>query len=147
MNQIKSELEELKIMQKHPKIYLSNYFNDLLSKIYLEFIIKEEIKQKWLEIKEKIQLFESKSLEQIKPFTTFDNEIDSIEEKLQNNSIDLEQAVKLIDDLKLKIEKILFSNKTILFMNDYGLEKKSFLLIINDEYLRKSIIDENYKLF
>jgi Leucine-rich repeat (LRR) protein len=143
MDQIKSELEELKIMQKHPKIYLSNYFNDLLSKIYLEFIIKEEIKQKWLEIKEKIQLFESKSLEQIKPFNTYDNEIHSIEQKLQNNSIaDSEQAIKLIDDLKLKIETILFSNKTILFMNDYGLEKKSFLLIINDEYLRKSAIDE-----
>ncbi len=69
----------------------------------------------------------------IKSFNTFDKEIKLIEDKL--NYSNLTELAKLIDELKYKIEKVLFSNKSIFFY-DKG-TKYSFLVIINDEYIRK----------
>jgi Leucine-rich repeat (LRR) protein len=39
----------------------------------------------------------------------------------------------------------LFSNKTIMFIKNYGTYKKTFLLIINDEYLKKSAFENDEK--
>jgi len=47
-----------------------------------------------------------------------------------------------INELKYKIEKALFSNKTILFIIKMEVEY-SFLLVKNDEYIRKKCIDDN----
>jgi len=39
----------------------------------------------------------------------------------------------------------LFSNKTIIFIHNYGAYKKTFLLIINDEYIKKSTFENDEK--
>ena len=46
-----------------------------------------------------------------------------------------------INELKYKIEKALFSNKTILFIIKMKVEY-SFLLVKNDEFIRKKCIDD-----
>ena len=91
-----------------------------------------------MDIINKIESFEQDAFNKwsSKCINTYDTEIKSIEDQL--NKLDLTEITKQIDEVKYKIEKILFSNKSILFI-----EKDSFLLIINDEYIQKSSI-ENY---
>jgi hypothetical protein len=129
--------KELKLMQKHPKFYLANFFSDLKRQVDLTFALKLNEKKKYIEIISKIESFEQECYN-IKPFDTFNNEIQSIEQQILNNNNNNNK----IDDIKYKIERKLFNNKSILFMKDYGKEKKTFLLIINDEYVRKKTIDD-----
>jgi len=120
--------EELIFMQKNPNLYLNNYFTDLKQQVNLTFFCREDEKEKWNKIIYEIQVFEQVCYKQIKPFNTFDQEINALE-PFQSREI---------DDLKYKIEQKLFQNKSILFLKDYGYEKKTFLLIINNVYLRKN---------
>ena len=82
-------------------------------------------------------MFEQHLYTQIKPFSTFSNEIEIIKKVLDNS--DLNEILKSIDKIKYNIEKVLFSNKTIVYIKNYG--KSSFLLKLNDEYIRMSSID------
>ncbi len=59
----------------------------------------------------------------------------------QLNKLDLTEITKQIDEVKFKIEKTLFSNKSILFIETKY--RNSFLLIINDEFIQKSCIDND----
>ncbi len=67
-----------------------------------------------------------------------------MEEKLSKNQNNRSNIIsnKLIDEIKYQLEKMLFSNKSILFFAE-----KSFLLIINDEYIAKSCIESARELF
>lgn len=96
---------------------------------------KNNEKDKYLEIINKIESFEQETYTKIKPFNTFDNEI-----KLFTN-------INEMNEIKYKIEKVIFSNKSILFLNDLLIidnNKRFFfnennikiLLILNDIYLR-----------
>ena len=108
--------EELKSMQSNPRLYLANYFIDLKQQVDLDFALKLDEKIKYLEIINKIEEIEKDYYKRSKPFSTFDQEIDSL-------------VVELADDLKYRIEEKLFQQKTILFIKDHGEEKKRFLLI------------------
>ncbi len=110
------ENEDLKLMQSHPRFYLANYFSDLKREVDLVYAFKTEEKDKYTEIINKIELAEQECY-QVKP---------------------------LIEQDKYKIEKKLFKNQSFIFMKDYGLKRKTFLLIINDEYLTKTAF-RNYK--
>jgi len=136
-NASNEEIEELKSMQNYPKLYAANYFEDLKNKVDLTFIAKDNEnneQDKYLEIINKIESFEQETYNKIKPFNTFDNEINLITNTNE------------IDEIKYKIEKIIFSNKSILFLNDLlFIEDKRFffnennikiLLILNDIYLK-----------
>ncbi len=50
--------------------------------------------------------------------------------------------MKLLNDIKFKIETEIFNNKSIHFFENFN--KKMFLLIINDKYLRKNTITSEY---
>ena len=66
-----------------------------------------------------------------------------IEDKLKNNLNNVTDITKLIGEVKYKIEKIIFSNKTILFIDKktrFNPKSNSFLLIVNDEYISNSLI-------
>jgi Leucine-rich repeat (LRR) protein len=129
--------EELKIMQKHPNLYLANYFSDLKHDVDLRFFEKEDENSKYIEIITKIEQIEQDYYNRSKSFNTFDQEINSL----------VELDVESIDDLKYKIEEKLFQKKTILFIEDFGKEKKTFLLILTNGYLRKSKLDNFYEYF
>jgi Leucine-rich repeat (LRR) protein len=141
MNVIMDQIDELKQMQNFPRFYLSNYFDELKNEIDIKYAVEQDEQAKYLEIIKNIELFEQDAYKNSKSFNTFDKEIKLIEDKL--NDSNLNEITQLIDELKYKIEKILFSNKSIFFYdlvyNDY-----SFLIIINDEYIRKNNCVEYY---
>ena len=62
------KIKELKLMQKHPKFYLANFFSDLKRQVDLTFALKQNEKQKYLEIINKIELVEQECYNKIKPF-------------------------------------------------------------------------------
>lgn len=142
MDKIDFQIEELKSMQSYPKLYLSKYFSDLKRDVNLAFELKLDKNDEFLEIINTIELIENTTINKIKPFDTFKKDIQSIERQ-QN---DLNLLMIIIDEIKYEIERILFSNKSILFMNNY--KNNTFLLIIKDEYLRKiNTNDDNRYLF
>ncbi len=114
-------IAEINLMQKHPRLYLANYFDDLKRDFDLEYALKPEKNEKYLEIINIIELFEQNSYKKIKSFNEFLTDED-------------------LDQLEYKIGQNIFSNKTILWF------KKKFLLIINDEYIRKDKIISNNNL-
>jgi hypothetical protein len=156
MNKVKRAIEDLRLMQQYPKFYLANYFSDLKREIDLEFI---PLNENYSEIINMIEKAEINSYNNARKFITFDSQIDFIEKQLDNNNSNphLNYLLRLIDELKYKIEKYLHSNKTIMFLKNWviqwnGIDKKwdekTFLLIINDEYLRKNtLLDNNFECF
>ena len=123
------QIDELKQMQKFPRFHLSKYFDDLKNEIDLKYALKLDEQVKYLEIIKNIELFEQDAYKKCKSFNTFDNEIKLIEDK--SNDSNLNEITQLIDELKYKIEKKIFSNKSILFYEkerdyeiDYGDDDK-----------------------
>jgi hypothetical protein len=137
MDEILDQTNELKQMQKFPRFHLSKYFDELKNEIDLKYALKQDEQVKYLEIIKNIELFEQDAYKKCKSFNTYDNEIKSIEDKL--NDSNLNEITQLIDELKYKIERVLFS----IFFYDKG-TKYSFLVIINDEYIRKNNCVEYY---
>jgi len=74
MNLKSKKIDELKLMQSYPRLYIANYFSDLKRQVDLTFALKLDKKQKYLEIIDKIELIESESYK-IKAFNTFDFEL------------------------------------------------------------------------
>jgi Leucine-rich repeat (LRR) protein len=146
MNDTKDKIDELKQMQKFPKYYLSQYFDELKAQVDTKYALKLDEKDKYLEIINKIESFEQAAYNNwsSKRINTYDNEIKLIEDQLI--VLDLTEITKLIDEVKYNIEKITFSNKSILFIDEksrFYFNSNSFLLIINDEYIRISCIDKD----
>ncbi len=141
MDKITLKIDEIKSIQKNPKFYLANYFNYLKRKVNSAFFEN----QKQLEIINRINLFEKDLNNKTVPFNSFNHEIQLIEHQLTKNDFNINKTLKSIDEIKYKIEKKLFSNKSCIFF------RNQFLLIINDEFLRKNTIEfvsqitENFK--
>jgi Leucine-rich repeat (LRR) protein len=153
MNEIINQIEELKQMQRFPRYYLSNYFEELKTQVDTKYALKLDDKDKYLEIINSIESFEQNAYNKwsSKSINKYDDEIKLIEDKLNNNLNNVIDYTKLIGELKLKIEKMIFLNKTILFIDKktrFNFKSNSFLLIVNDEYISNSLIenDSNEKL-
>jgi Leucine-rich repeat (LRR) protein len=150
MNQIKNRIDELKQIQQFPRYHLAKYFDELKSKVDLKYALNFKEQDKYSEIIKTIESFEQDSYNKwkSKSINTYDNEIKSIEDNL-NNNFNLTDIARLIDGVKFKIEKIIFSNKSVLFIDDIknivkdSSNSDSFLLIINDEFISKSYIDHD----
>jgi hypothetical protein len=148
MDEILDQTNELKQMQKFPRFHLSKYFDELKNEIDLKYAVKQNEQDKYIEIIKNIESFEQEAYKKCKSFNTFDKEIKSIEDKL--NDSNFTEMTQLIDELKYKIEKVIFSNKSIFFYEkerDYEInyddddKKSSLLIILNDIYIRKKSID------
>jgi tRNA(Glu) U13 pseudouridine synthase TruD len=115
MNDIKDKIDELKQMQKFPNYYLSQYFGELKAQVDTKYALKEDERDKYLEIITNIESFEQNVYKKwsSKSINTYDNEIKSIEDQLiakqsiLTSSISLVIALtkitKLIDEVKYKI--------------------------------------------
>jgi hypothetical protein len=117
------QIDELKQMQNFPRFYLSNYFDELKNEIDLKYAVEQDEQVKYLEIIKNIESFEQEAYKKCKSFNTFDKEIKSIEDKL--NDSNLNEITQLIDELKYKIEKEIFLNKSIFFYEkerDYAID-------------------------
>ncbi len=102
-------------------------------KVDLVFAFKLDETDKYMKIINRIELVEQECYSKIKSFNLFNLEIDQAQ---MNNDM------KLLNDIKFKIETEIFNNKSIHFFENFN--KKMFLLIINDKYLRKNTITSEY---
>ncbi len=146
MNAFANRIEELKSIQNMPRLYLADYFSDLKTQVDLIYTLNLNEKDKYIEIINSIESNEQESYKKIKKFTTFNEEIQSIEEQLNHANLNMDKINKEIDGLLYKIEKKIFSNKTIIFLKDYGSKKHTFLLILNNEYLRNKSLESSLDL-
>jgi len=128
---MEDEVAQLKSIFEIPKLYLADFFIDLKSKVDLSFVtqkinLETENKIKWLEIIKRIESFEQDTYKRSSLINQqFKQEINQFE---SNKSSILE--------LRNKIEKCLFANKTICFI------QKS-LIIVDDEYMSSNSIYSN----
>jgi hypothetical protein len=151
MNEIINQIEELKQMQQFPRYYLSKYFEELKTQVDTKYALKLDEKDKYLEIINSIESFEQDAYNKwsSKRINTYDDEIKLIEDELNNNLNNVIDVTKLIGEFKLKVEKMIFSNKTILFIDKktiFNFKSDSFLLILNDEYISNSLIDDSSQM-
>lgn len=65
-------------MKEHAKLYLANYIIDLKNEVDLEFSMKQEKNNNYMEIINGIEVFENDCYK-IKPFNTFNNKIQLLE--------------------------------------------------------------------
>ena len=72
MNVLIEEIDELKQMQKFPRLYLSNYFDELNNEIDLKYAVKQDEQNNYLEIIKNIELFEQDAYKKLKSFNTYD---------------------------------------------------------------------------
>ena len=127
-----------------PSLYLENYFIELRNDIDKEFALKQlelqndeekkkDLNELWQKIIEKTDSFEKsciKSSYDLEKHKTRINKIDTI---LNNQeTINLKKAEEEIKTEEINLLKILFQNKTILFL------KNQKLVILNDEFISKT---------
>jgi hypothetical protein len=112
MNKLNSNFNELKLMRNYPKIYLINYLTDL------QMNLNKEEKENYSKVLKIIQ--SSNYLNYEIKLKAIDEEILFIEQLLANNSIDssetINKTMKSIDKIKYKIEKLIFSDETIVLL-------------------------------
>lgn len=148
------DLEDLKSIFEIPRLHISNYFTDLRAEIDLAFI-KDNNDQNcelWNEMIEIVNKHEKECLKKItknkfseQSTVDFMQKIDLIETNIKNQI----ETKALIEDEKFKIEKMLFLNQTLIFLdvNNYknmNLLKRSHLfklIAISDEFISKNGID------
>lgn len=165
-----AELEDLKNIFTYPRYYLSNYFSNLRHEVDSEFVrkdlketnqqIKTEIKKNWIEMISKIDTFEQECFnKQIK--NSFNDHINTkqtselinlIETELKNEEIDEQSIKNRIYDEILKLEKVLFLNKLMVFLPKqqgyYSVCKRldmnttvGILIYITNDYLGRITIE------
>ncbi len=120
-----NEFNQLHKLYHVPEIYLSSFFGELRTKIENE--LKDKLEENSMLISFLIR-YEAKIKEKIRTINKFEKDFKSIEENIEKTT------VKEINHLKFKIERYLFSNKTLMFIKSYD-NLKNVLFLINDIYL------------
>jgi len=153
LNTAKNSLSELKSIHDLPRLYLADYFTSMFDEVDMAFTQKKmptvTMNTKWIEILKRIESFGKECMRRTtattgNQFAQVSNEtkqnIQQIEIQLNTLTTSPNKILKQIEAERLKMEKILFGNKTIIFMNDYGWPRKTFLVIVTDEYISKNNI-------
>ncbi len=160
VQQIRSELQELKLTYKYQELFFRKYFNSLRSQINKELTQKltsqqlaekkKDLNKLWNQLNEKIDYFEGYYLNTIltdKFINELTAKLNSIETLLKSHDYCLIDS--LILNEKEKIERNLFQNKTIVFLvvKDYlnGSYRDLIdgkLLILNDVFISPRDFEE-----
>lgn len=144
------KFEQLKLLITLPRLYIANYFSDLRAEVDLAFVKQNLIEQNiknWTEIIAAISQFEIECLKQ-QPNNQLgehltqiaSKQIELMEHKLTSNDLLDEKDDLVLNEQLFKIEKIVFKNKTLIFLEKPCLK----LLVIKNEYLARGSI-ENFK--
>ena len=165
MDQLRTQLNELKKMINSPQTYLIDYLSNLRDQVNYLFVDKQEKKfQKvWTQMIKKIDQFERESLNRLSEFEEcFSNQfkyetrlrLSIIEEEMinlgpinWNNSFRIDDFREILIKEKTKLERIIFSNQTIMLLDkDCPLKEliskvlNARLIIIRDVYICKDSI-------
>jgi hypothetical protein len=141
-----NKIEDLKLKLKFPNYYLSDYLFNLKNEIDLSFSKKQlneiqngnetnlnRINKQWIDLINEIESFED---ECVKKHQRKNKATDLFKTKRFEQEINSIQNEQQYAKINYKIEKYIFSNKTISFMEGYEVfnNEKPFIFRINDEY-------------
>jgi len=181
MNELISEFERLKSIFECPRLYICNHFNELRCQVDLSFCqklntttnekmknqLRTELNESWTEIIKSIDTFETKCLrhkpsnkfntilsqEIIQKIKFIDRIIKQLSLNLEDQSTQIKYVCNLVYDEIFKIEKIIFLNQTLMFLDETKCKIKNLfnkftskssagkLLVIRNEYFGKKSID------
>ncbi len=108
MNELINQIDKLKQIQQFTRYHLSKYFDELKNQIDTKYALKQDEKNKYLEIIKNIESFEQDAYNKwsSKSINTCDNEIKLIEERL--NDLNLTKITSLIEKVNIKLKKCCF---------------------------------------
>lgn len=145
-----NEYEKLKLILENPRFYLSSFFSDLRTQVDLEFAQKQvnsinneeshtKLNTNWMQIIQKIDEFESECYKARlantfakETYLKFTNRLNQIEDKLKDASN--KDNTALLDEIyaiRFRLEQIMFSNRTILFLAKSRFETTHLLAKLN----------------
>jgi hypothetical protein len=123
--EINKNFEKLKQIFQFPRFYLSEYFTNLKTEVDLAFSLEEqqaddrtEFKKNWVDMIQRIENFEQECFKKKKTNVFNDvisDQVKFIELNLNDFNLDIQS---LIDETIYKIEKELFLNKTLIFLDE-----------------------------
>jgi len=153
LNEINASLEYIYLMLQSPKLFICNYFSNLKTELDTYFAQNQSINEtnQWTYLIKKIERYEQEYYKNCSLTETFKEkiklEIKFIQTKISYAKLNkvtklyYEQLKELTDCTEYKTEKVLLSNRTFIFLNNFlnrfDSKKSSLLLIVNDEYVRK----------
>ena len=150
--QLLKDLEELKDIIEFSRLYLANYFSELRNEVDKEFIsilmhhhgdeqIKTNLNQSWKKMIEHINSFEEQCINTTVDLTENEERINSIETTLNEST---ESIQEMIDIEEYSLMKLLFQNKTIVYLDAKHILKKyksntnaGKLILLDGETIRK----------
>ena len=149
LKELTRSLIQLKNLYDLPTIYIDDYFSQITKEIDDEFNQKKIIASNYQKINKRIEILRNNCIDRIKD--SYENDFkDKIDKEIKLFEMQIDQFVsneetfkkikESINKTENKINKYLFSNQTIVLMTNFGKEKKTFLLIINDEYFSKETL-------
>jgi hypothetical protein len=145
-NKNSNKIEDLKLKLKFPNYYLSDYLFNLKNEIDLSFSKKQlneiqngnetnlnRINKQWIELINEIESFEDECVKKNQRKTRTTDLLFKTKTYQEITSIQNQQQYEKIN---YKIEKFIFSNKTISYMEGFEVfnNEKPFIFRINDEY-------------
>lgn len=128
IDELRDQLDVLKSIYDSPLSYLTQFFFNLKNDVANAFTLKLEtseepsakakLNENWNEINAKIGAFEAECKQKLAPVELDEEKMSLIEMKLESYNEDLYAEINdLIYDETYKIEKILFLNKTMVFLD------------------------------
>jgi len=147
-SKLNDEIEELRKMLNIPKLYLSNYFSDIKSKIDLHYAKTfESDKETWVQLIEKVEVYENEFLRKFKLNDQLKAELSEEIEEIRTRIN--EANFKEIENMTEKLKRILLTDKTFLLMNLTNLHKKDekdpnirLALVYANKYLNEEKIEK-----
>lgn len=170
---LKRDYEELKLIIETPRmsiIYICDHFSDLKSQVDLAYFKKDistteldkkiKLKENWIQIILQIEQFEKECLKNLNSnFNESISKFEIIEKKLKNinnlgkNDLLIEELNDLTYDEMINIQRKLFLNKTMVFLEKSNCTDSEiilkiendttigYLLVISNEYFGKKAIN------
>lgn len=151
------DLKELKSAFENPRLYLASYFEELCNQIDIKchlFIeanpnLVNEIIEQQAEMINQVKVFETDCLNQQSKSRLSEQlsglirqEIKRIERDLASGSADKDKLRQMLDDALYEIQQALFSNRTLVYLEDDKIESPVFnvspigsIIIVEDEFI------------
>jgi Leucine-rich repeat (LRR) protein len=149
LKELTRSLIQLKNLYDLPTIYIDEYFSQIAKEFDDEFNQKKIIASNYQKINNRIEILRNNCIDRVKD--SYENDFkDKIDKEIKLFEMQIDQFVsneetfkkikESISKTENKINEYLFSNQTIVLMTNFGKEKKTFLLIIKDEYFSKETL-------